>query len=70
MWISFVNHLLVEHAMLLSQMAFSKQAEMKKIIFLNYQVECMGEVYDAEVSLAAPFDPKNLRVKGIYEDAA
>ncbi|XP_063689445.1 sarcosine dehydrogenase, mitochondrial-like [Bolinopsis microptera] len=33
----------------------------------KYQVECMGEVYDAEVSLAAPFDPKNLRVKGIYE---
>ena len=30
----------------------------------------MGEVYDAEVSLAAPFDPKNLRVKGIYEENA
>ena len=29
----------------------------------------MGEVYDAEMTLGAPFDAKNLRVKGDYSQA-
>ena len=30
----------------------------------------MGVKYDAKVSLGAPFDPKNLRIKGIYEESS
>lgn len=32
----------------------------------SYLLESMGEVFPAEIHLKAPFDPKNLRVKGQY----
>lgn len=32
----------------------------------SYSLESMGEVFPAEIHLKAPFDPKNLRVKGQY----
>ena len=33
----------------------------------NYSIESMGEQFAAEIHLKAPFDPKNLRVKGDYD---
>ena len=32
----------------------------------KYSIESMGEVFPAQMHLRAPFDPKNLRVQGIY----
>lgn len=32
----------------------------------SYSLESMGQVFPAQVHLKAPFDPKNLRVKGQY----
>lgn len=34
----------------------------------RWQLESMGETFDATVHIRPPFDPKNLRIKGIYED--
>ena len=34
----------------------------------KWQVESMGTHYEAEVHVIHPFDPKNLRVKGFYEE--
>lgn len=33
----------------------------------KYSIESMGELFPAQVHLKAPFDPKNLRVQGIYD---
>lgn len=32
----------------------------------KYSIESMGELFPAQVHIKAPFDPKNLRVQGIY----
>lgn len=32
----------------------------------SYSLESMGQVFPANIHLKAPFDPKNLRVKGEY----
>lgn len=32
----------------------------------NYRIESMGELFPAQLHVRAPFDPKNLRVQGIY----
>ena len=34
----------------------------------NWQIETMGTHYDATVHTKQPFDPKNMRIKGVYED--
>lgn len=34
----------------------------------KYTIESMGELFPAQVHTKAPFDPKNLRVQGIYEN--
>jgi len=34
----------------------------------QYTLESMGNVYPAKFHLKTPFDPKNLRVKGIYDE--
>jgi len=34
----------------------------------TYRLENMGNSYDAKIHIQTPFDPKNKRVKGIYED--
>lgn len=39
--------------------------------FLNtgkWKIDVMGETHPITVHLTSPFDPKNLRIKGIYED--
>lgn len=33
-----------------------------------WQLESMGDLLDTTLHIRPPFDPKNLRVKGIYED--
>ena len=33
----------------------------------KYSIESMGELFPAQVHLKAPFDPKNLRVQGVYD---
>jgi sarcosine dehydrogenase len=33
----------------------------------KYQIEVMGKLYDADIHLRSPFDPKGLRIKGEYE---
>lgn len=35
----------------------------------HYELDVMGRRYKCDVSTRTPFDPKNLRVKGIYESA-
>lgn len=32
----------------------------------NYQIEVMGKLYDADIHLRSPFDPKGLRIMGEY----
>lgn len=32
----------------------------------SYQIESLGKLYDAEIHLRSPFDPKGLRIQGIY----
>ncbi|XP_075228013.1 sarcosine dehydrogenase [Lycorma delicatula] len=34
----------------------------------KYQIEVMGELYDADVHLQTPFDPESRRVHGYYEE--
>lgn len=34
----------------------------------KYQIEVMGELYDADVYLKTPFDPENRRIEGFYDD--
>ncbi|XP_066953754.1 sarcosine dehydrogenase, mitochondrial-like isoform X1 [Macrobrachium rosenbergii] len=34
----------------------------------NWKVESKGELLDAKIHLQAPFDPKNLRLKGLYSE--
>ncbi|KAK7075104.1 hypothetical protein SK128_005196 [Halocaridina rubra] len=34
----------------------------------TWKIESMGEYIDATVHIRPPFDPKNLRVKGLYEE--
>ncbi|XP_077986603.1 sarcosine dehydrogenase, mitochondrial-like [Glandiceps talaboti] len=34
----------------------------------DYQIESMGETFPATLHIKSPFDPKNNRIKGIYED--
>ncbi|XP_037773436.1 sarcosine dehydrogenase, mitochondrial-like [Penaeus monodon] len=36
----------------------------------SWQVEAMGTMLDASLHVRSPFDPKNLRVKGLYSEAA
>ena len=36
----------------------------------KYTIESMGELFPAKIHLKAPFDPKNLRVQGVYDDEA
>jgi sarcosine dehydrogenase len=33
----------------------------------KYQIEIMGNMYDADCHLRSPFDPKGRRIQGIYE---
>lgn len=32
----------------------------------KYQIEAMGKLYDADIHLRSPFDPKGLRIMGEY----
>lgn len=34
----------------------------------KYSIESMGQLFLAKLHMKAPFDPKNLRIQGIYED--
>ena len=34
----------------------------------QYSIESMGQVFPAQLHMKAPFDAKNLRVKGIYDN--
>ncbi len=34
----------------------------------TYQIEHIGKQYSANLHLRSPFDPKNKRVKGIYDE--
>ena len=34
----------------------------------TYSIESLGNLYPASIHIKPPFDPKNKRVKGIYED--
>lgn len=35
----------------------------------KYSIESMGQMFPAQLHTKAPFDPKNFRIKGIYENA-
>ncbi|KAK2565778.1 Sarcosine dehydrogenase [Acropora cervicornis] len=34
----------------------------------KYSIESMGQMFPAQLHMKAPFDPKNFRIKGIYEN--
>ena len=34
----------------------------------KYSIESMGELFPAQLHIKAPFDPKNFRVQGIYDN--
>ena len=34
----------------------------------KYNIESMGELFPAQLHIKAPFDSKNLRVQGIYDN--
>jgi sarcosine dehydrogenase len=52
---------------------YIKRTDTNKPIDINYitsgkyQIEVMGKLYDADIHLRSPFDPKGRRILGEYE---